>query len=296
MIPALAMLVAVLPGCRAPEVESPATVPVDDTAADDTATVPLPELESGCTMDDDHRICPYETVRLSTGIARRDVHFAVPDSEAVPPDGWPVVLLFQGSLFSGESFWEARPGAPFGGWEQPAIVDALLSAGFAVITPEAQFDGATFWNTNVWPYSFAWTTSPDHRLMQAIFAGLDDGTFGEVDPDTLYAAGISSGGYMTSRMAKSYSGRFRALGIHSASWATCGGPLCVLPDTLPADHPPTLFLHGEDDSIVPLSTMESYADLLEAQGFETEQVVEAGVGHAWLEVTPETLTAWFASH
>jgi poly(3-hydroxybutyrate) depolymerase len=268
--------------------------PVDDTAQ--TTDTAVAVFESGCTMEVDRRVCPYETVGLSTGMARRDVHFQRPDSPDVPADGWPVVVLFQGSLFSGETFWEAEPDAPFGGWHQPALVHALLSAGFAVVTPEAQFDGTTFWNTNVWPWSTAWSTSPDHRLMLALFEGLEDGTFGDVDPERLYAAGISSGGYMTSRMAKSYPGRFRALGIQSASWATCGGPLCVLPANLPDDHPPTVFLHGEDDAIVPLWTMEQYADRLDAQGVSTERIVEPDVGHAWLEVAPETLTAWFLAH
>lgn len=97
---------------------------------------------------------------------------------------------------------------------------------------------------------------------------------------------------MTSRMAVAYPGRFRALAIQSASYATCAGPLCVVPE-LPEDHPPVLFLHGGADAIVPIGTMDTYADALEEDGIPTERVVEDTAGHAWLEVAPEEVVGWF---
>ena len=101
---------------------------------------------------------------------------------------------------------------------------------------------------------------------------------------------------MTSRMALSYGGKFRALAVVSASWATCGGSLCSIPSALPADHPPTLFLHGEKDDIVPVSTMRLYADALTAQSITNRVVTDADAGHAWLDVAPVEVLGWFATH
>ena len=60
---------------------------------------------------------------------------------------------------------------------------------------------------------------------------------------------------MTSRMAVSYPGLFRALAVHSASM-----PLAARSASSRAAgrHPDLVFLHGLLDPIVPLPTMESY--------------------------------------
>jgi predicted esterase len=97
-------------------------------------------------------------------------------------------------------------------------------------------------------------------------------------------------------MAVSYSGRFRALAIESGSYATCAGPACAIPATLPADHPPTLFLHGGMDTIVPIGTAQAYYQELMAQGFETKFVEDPSAGHQWLSVAPHDVVQWFTTH
>jgi len=79
--------------------------------------------------------------------------------------------------------------------------------------------------------------------MLAILSEINNpnGIFGHLNNKNKFATGISSGGCMTSRMAVSYEGEFRALAIAAGSYATCGGILCVIPIFLPRDHPPTLF-------------------------------------------------------
>lgn len=249
---------------------------------------------ASCEGDEAHLACAHETVVFGAAASRREVHVQVPLGEP-PEQGWPVAVLFQGSLYSGETFWEADRDDPFGGWWQVVLVRDLLDAGFAVLTPEAQGGGRTWWDTNVLPWSWAWERSEDHRLMLALLDAVADGTLGPLDADRLYAAGISSGGYMTSRMAEAYPGRFHALAIQSASWATCSGALCVLPGELPAAHPPTLFLHGERDTVVPIGTMRRYADALDEDGVEVREVTDADEGHAWLEAAPGEIVGWFAS-
>lgn len=273
----------------------------NDTASPtgDTSTPVAPTSDTGdrpplCTFTADLRSCPHGTVAFDTPLGPREVHLQRPQGPP-PPGGWPVVLLFQGSFFTAAWMWEATPSDPFGAWHQTATIGTLLDAGYAVITPEALLDGATYWTTNVPPFALAWSSSPDHDLMVALFAALDGGSFPDVDPTRLYAGGISSGGYMASRMAEAYPGRFRALAVHSASWCTCGGPLCVVP-RLPADHPPTLFLHGEEDLVAPAWAMRLYADQMAEQGLTHRVVTDAEAGHAWLDVAPGELLAWFDQH
>jgi len=131
--------------------------------------------------------------------------------------------------------------------------------------------------------------------MLAIFDALDRGVFGTMDTGHMYATGISSGGYMTSRMAVSYPGRFLALAIESASYATCAGPVCVVPD-LPPGHPPTLFLHGALDPIVPIQTMYLYDDKLVQEGVQTQVVVDPTGTHQWIPAAPDAVLGWFVAH
>lgn len=248
--------------------------------------------ESRCEQTPELITCPKVTVEL--GPLQRDVHFQVPLGEP-PPGGWPAVLMFQGSFFSAEVTWTATEGLPFGAYHQTRVVKELLDHGYAVVTPEAKLDGGTFWDTNVPPYSLAWETSDDHAFMLLVFAAIEDGTFGPLDAGKLFAAGVSSGGYMTSRMAVSYPGKFRSLAIAAGSYATCSGPLCSIPAQDPG-HPPTLFLHGEDDLTVPLSTAVEYRDKLAAVGVDTRLVTDPDMGHGWIAASPEEVVTWFQGH
>lgn len=244
-----------------------------------------------CTVASGILSCSHETNVLSDGTEDRRVHWQVPEGD--PPEaGWPVALGFQGSFASAELNWEASADTPAGGLFQVEATDQLLAASFAVITPEAAGDGFGAWDTNVPPFAGDWEGAPDHILMQSIFAGIEAGEFGPLNAESIVAFGISSGGYMTSRMALSYPGRMRRLVILSASWVTCVGIACVLPESLPADHPPTLFLHGGSDKIVPAFTMQGYADRLLADGVEVETFVPVFIGHEWFAEAPGMLVDW----
>ncbi len=159
-----------------------------------------------------------------------------------------------------------------------------------MVQPEAQ--GGVAWDTNAGNYD----GSADATFIPQLLAGIAQGTFGPIDVTHLYATGISSGGYMTSRMAVSYPGQFRALAIESGSYATCLGPICNIPTTLPADHPPTLFLHGGTDDIVPIATAQTYYEELMTQGFDTRFVEDPDAGHQWLSTAPQEVVQWFTTH
>lgn len=236
--------------------------------------------------------CPHETTTLKAGGLARDVLWHLPEGEA-PSEGWPAALLFQGSGFPAGTFWSATRAAPFGGVHQVELTAELLDEGIAVFTPKALGEGLTCWNTNIPPWAGDWDGSPDAALIDELFIALGDGTFGPIDDSALVAAGISSGGYMTSRLAVTFPDRFAAVSVVAASYMTCAGPVCSVPDDPIDVHPPTLFLHGKLDPVVPIGTMRKYRDWLDASGVTTS-TVEAQYGmHAWPDGSPERITAWF---
>jgi poly(3-hydroxyoctanoate) depolymerase len=254
------------------------------------------EGERRCMSTDDDIRCSYETTVFEMGLLNggdRDVHFQVPIGPT-PAAGWPVVVFFQGSLFSAELSFSGSRGDAFGRLSLAQTFGSLLDAGFAVIAPETLGEGATAWQTNVPPTSLLWEGSNDDQFILALLATMTDvdGPFGALQVDRFYAMGISSGGFMTSRMAVSYPGRFAALAIHSAGYATCGA-VCLLP-SLPGDHPPTLFLHGNNDVVVTRLVMEPYRDELQDMGITVSTIIDDDAGHEWLADAVTAIPAWFA--
>ena len=246
-----------------------------------------------CTVTAASAICHTQpVVTITNGSDARRVYWAGP-AAAAPPGGRPAVILYQGTGFGPATSWDVSVGTTtaFGGYYQVALIASLIDAGFVVVQPEAQ--GGVAWDTNS---GGNYDTSADGVFIPQLLAGVASGTFGPVDMTRLYATGISSGGYMTSRMAVSYAGKFRALAIESGSYATCLGPLCSVPTPLPSDHPPTLFLHGGADNIVPISTARTYYQDLLAQGIPTRFVEDASAGHQWLSTAPGEVTQWFEQH
>jgi hypothetical protein len=280
--------------------------------ASEVSEASSPDGGSRCTIGPTaHDItCDHQT----TAIGGRSVDYETPLG-APPSGGWPVVLLYQGSLYSpgGGTFlaphgmWQTRANdaAAYGAAEayvitelvtQTTILKSLLDAGYAVITPTA--DGGGFaWDTNFPPWSVSWSGSPDDVFLKSLFAQIDGGQLGALSATRWYATGVSSGGFMTSRMAVSYPGRFRSLVIAAGSYASCPGGVatCAIPP-LPADHPATEFLQGGADVLVPESLMFAYYDALVAGGFTTAAKIDPSMLHGWLFSSPADVPAWFAAH
>jgi len=246
---------------------------------------------SRCQVSAESVVCEHQIQSIVAGpTIIRDVYWQSPLGEA-PPGGWPAVVIYQGSFFGPAITWGTlTPAMPFGGFEQGLLQALLLDNGFTVIAPSAAAGLA--WQTNAGAYEL----STDHIFITRLLEEIEAGTFGPVDMQKLYATGVSSGGYMTSRMAVTYPGRFRALAIQSGSYATCLGPVCNVPGDLPSDHPPTLLLHGSADVVVPVATAEAYHQALVEQGFESEIIVQDGAGHGWLDISPVEITRWFLEH
>jgi hypothetical protein len=295
---------------QAAQPDQPADTPDQPAAPDLTAGPDLtespdlgddmdaPDLPAASRCERSERVlsCPFMTITLTPDelYGPRKVHWQVPLG-AAPEGGWPAVILFQGSLLGAVGGWDGTPGELYGAEYQTRLIAALLDSGYAVLTPETRLDGATYWDTNVAPWSFAWESAPDHDLMLALFAAIDEGRFGEVSGQDLRAVGISSGGYMASRVGITYKDRIRAIAVQSASYATCGGSFCVVP-SLEGDHPPTLLLHGSFDVIVPEWTMRLYESALDAASIPHRVVVDPLADHAWLSVAPDEVVGWFTQH
>lgn len=261
--------------------------PAPDAAVDASPT-PSSD-ESRCVLAGTELTCTSHAIEL----AGRTVTYELPLGTA-PADGWPVVIFYQGSFVPGARAFAASTTASFGQYELTSTIKALLDRGYAVIAPNARNDGSLYWQSNVPPYATNWSGCDDDVLVQQLVAATADHTFGPLNTSRRYAMGISSGGFMTSRMAVSYPGTFRALVVASGSYATCG-VTCRVP-ALPADHPPTLFLHGEDDRTVPVSSMTPYRDKLTAEGFTVDAVIRPGAGHEWLPEGKTVVPDWFDAH
>lgn len=234
----------------------------------------------------------------------RPVRWQVP--EGTPPaGGWPVAFYYAGTQLTDlDNAFIHTMSQPFGQGYVPHIIRELLDAPnggpkYAVIVPDppASSGSYQYWHTNVvFPYS----ASCDYDFFPDFFGEIAGGSYGPASQYNLnkrYAFGISSGGFNSSRMAVtfnsgSHANKWKALGIVAASYATCSYS-CSVP-TLPSNHPPTKFWHGQNDGIVPLTTMLSYFNKLGQQGL-TRQKLEHPYGH---EFTVDTLgssgiKAWF---
>jgi poly(3-hydroxybutyrate) depolymerase len=262
-------------------VPSPANTQAgDDTGGDGSTST------SRCTVDDTAAKCSSHAMQIGGRVVTYEVPLGDP-----PATGWPVVVFYQGSFVAGDRAFSATKDAAFGQYQLTSTIAALLDRGYAVVAPNALGNGSLYWQTNVPPYASSWSGCADDAFVHQLLAAASDDTFGPLDPTRRYAMGISSGGFMSSRMAVSYAGQFRALAIASASYATCGKTCSVPP--LPADHPPTLFLHGEADTVVPISSMRPYS---EALGQKADVIVNPSAGHEWLPEAVAAVPDWFDAH
>jgi acetyl esterase/lipase len=64
------------------------------------------------------------------------------------------------------------------------------------------------------------------------------------------------------------------------------------------DDPPTLILHGDRDTLVPLQQSQSMVERLKGVGVEAKLVVKEGAGHGWLGMAKdmEAFADWFDAH
>lgn len=237
----------------------------------------------------------------------RTVRWQVPEGTA-PAGGWPVAFYYAGTqptdyLHAFDRDYNEAYGLGY----EPQIIHELLDDPYntgkkyavMVADPPASGGWLQYWHTNVInPYS----ASCDAQFFPDFFGEIKSGSYGaasQYNMNKRYAYGLSSGGFNSSRMAVTFNSgtgnanTWKALGIVAASYATCGYSCGTLP-TLPANHPPTKFWHGQNDTIVPIDTMYTYFNKLGAGGF-TRQKLEHPGGHALTvdNLGASGIKAWF---
>lgn len=236
----------------------------------------------------------------------RTVRWQVP--EGTPPaGGWPVVFYYAGTQLTDFAHaFDRDAGESFGLEYEPRIMHELLDnpngggRKYAVFVADPPASGGfiQFWHTNlVVPYS----ASCDYDFLPDLFSKIKGGTYGpasQFNMNRRYAFGISSGGYNTSRMAVTFNSgsnanTWKALGIFAASYASCAAALCTVP-SLPANHPPTKFWHGQSDLLAPISAMYTYYNKLVQGGFNVQKL-EYPDGHEFTQdsLGPTGVKAWF---
>ena len=160
--------------------------------------------------------------------------------KALPP-GAPLVLVMHGS---GEGAAEIRVGTGYG-FER--LADAH---GFAVVYPNSQsFD----WNdcSRVGDFSVGGRIVDDVGFLQALVdkLGKELGS----DPGRVYATGVSSGGFMSLRLALEAPSRFRAVAAASANVPTEENFKC----TPAGPGTSVMLMNGTQDPLVPFAGGES---------------------------------------
>jgi predicted esterase len=122
------------------------------------------------------------------------------------------------------------------------------------------------------------------------------------DLDHVFCAGFSSGGFMTSRLAKIFPTYFSGLIIHSGTDAdsisfTDRGPEfdCDSPQLYSATHPPTLVVHGEKDQLVPYKCGLHLYDELRRNNITASLLTDAEKGHIWLSSRSNEMIEWLES-
>jgi len=234
--------------------------------------------------------CSSLQAKISDSVdGARPVVYQIPVGDA-PDEGWPVAIIYQGS-YSPINDFDYRRSESFGLYYEGKTIERLLNSGYAVIAPRAE--RGIYWQTNTSSESSIYEESSDYTFLTNLFEAIEKGRFGPLNSNRMYATGFSSGGYNTSRMAVSFPGKFKALAIQSGSYANCLGPLCQVPKQVPANHPPTLFLHGLIDPLVPWFTMNQYYDLLLFHGIKTKRFTSLSAGHKWLSAAPKQIVNWF---
>ena len=209
-------------------------------------------------------------------------------------DGYPVLILMHGAVqtslswFIGLSQWGKR---------QTDFANQALEEGYIIIAPNSQKPirpGPRAWDA----FTEEIENSRDLTLIQNILEWVETMDC-KIDENRIFCAGFSSGAFMTSRIGLTFPEEFCGLIIHSGCNAesieiTNRGPVfdCETPIDISTNHPPTLIVHGEQDSLVPYEcAFRYYSDLIDGE-IPTELLNDPEGGHIWLKDYNKDIFTW----
>lgn len=175
---------------------------------------------------------------------------------------------------------------------QSSFTNEALRRGFLVIAPdsiEPICEGVKQWDhTN---------QSIDFPFFENIFSW----TTNAWGAEKIYVVGMSSGGFMTERLALTYPQMIDAVVIHSGG-SPENGPInknetCKLDFntnalSIPTTHPPTYILHGDSDRLVDYEIgLNLYTNLIKS-GIETEMYTKKWGRHLWFSDHNVAILEW----
>jgi poly(3-hydroxybutyrate) depolymerase len=228
----------------------------------------------------------------------RDYSLYVPDSAtAAMEDGpVPVLIALHGAGDTGASFIHAI-----------GMTGTADANGFVLVGPEGYNHGWFVETAEGWPGTDGNDNSfyNDLAFMQML---LDEtGASYHIDPDRVYAVGHSRGAGFTGMTATlsggtntvlgPYESPFAAYGVN-AGYDAFGGGVDL---SLASPKRPIWVIHGTSDTNVPYDMGESFADALDAAGWDVTFTPVSGAGHSWLwrsqyGQTNQDLWDYFESH
>lgn len=229
-------------------------------------------------------------------IKQRLILYQQPISPA-PDEGYPVLFLLHGASqypfawFFPMDLWS---------FHQSIFTKKALDQGFFIIAPSSgrpiQF-GPHAWSSFIQNVS----ESEDLQLFQSLFSWIQNRSE-FLDLKHVFCAGFSSGGFMSSRLAKVYPELLAGIAVHSGTDAdsitfTNLGPKfdCESPREYPTDHPPALIIHGEKDRVVPFVCGLHYYHELQRNDINCLLLTDKQKGHIWLSSFSDEIINWFQS-
>lgn len=218
-----------------------------------------------------------------------------------PP--YPVIIAIHGRGQSAQAFLSKEKGTEtFPHERQGQFTEDALAAGYAVLIPDSGIPFCGKDGAKQWHYS---ENSEDVKFFGEIFDYIQNNP--QLNGNRVYVAGISSGGFMTSRLAMRFSDKIKAVYINSAGdadmseqYETKGILKCNSTVTfdksvpiVPKNHPKALIIHGDADGLVPFEMDELYAQGLQNAGVEHEFIAVPGGTHTWFVEYNNKILDWF---
>lgn len=224
---------------------------------------------------------------------QRIVLFQQPPSSK-PNEGYLVLFLLHGASqypfawFFPINLWN---------YHQSLFQKNALASGFFIIAPSSgrpMTPGPHAWSSYISNIS----DSKDLQLFSNLFQWMHNQT-DLFNLNQVYCAGFSSGGFMTSRLAKVFPERFAGMVIHSGTDADSitfsnRGPEfdCDSPLKFPINHPPTLIVHGGQDKIVPFSCGLHLYQEMQRNNINCTFLSDEQKGHVWISSFSDEILQW----
>jgi len=236
------------------------------------------------------------SLRNDFGYQRLDNRYFLWKLPSTPPPekGYPVLFLFHGAAQHPFSWF-----TEFNPWSkaQSSFTRLALSNGFFVIVPSSQRPiqpGPRAWNV----FNTNLSESSDIQFFMNMLQWLETIDI-TVNSEEIFCAGFSSGAFMTSLIAHVFGARVTGVVIHSGTdpdsiILTDRGPVfnCTEPLQFPPDHPPTLIVHGGQDTIVPTSCGIHYYEELIRYGLNATLLLDPTGNHIWLSDFNQDILDW----